>query len=100
MLWTIELDDLRNLPPAQLPCPPTTIITVFQAMPAATSEEIAALASSTVVVHPLVLLSVVDHAARAARGTKRRVVGILLGQNEGKKINIANSFAGKSCMTV
>jgi 26S proteasome regulatory subunit N8 len=64
-------------------------------MPAATSEEIAALSSSTVVVHPLVLLSVVDHAARAARGTKRRVVGILLGQNDGKKINVANSFAGE-----
>ncbi|KAK9895678.1 26S proteasome regulatory subunit N8 [Cystobasidium minutum MCA 4210] len=62
-------------------------------MPAATSEDIAALTSSTVVVHPLVLLSVVDHAARAARGTKRRVVGILLGQNDGKKINVANSFA-------
>jgi 26S proteasome regulatory subunit N8 len=64
-------------------------------MPAATSEDIAALASSTVVVHPLVLLSVVDHAARAARQTKRRVVGILLGQNDGKKINVANSFAGE-----
>lgn len=64
-------------------------------MPAATSEDIAALASSTVVVHPLVLLSVVDHAARAARGTKRRVVGILLGQIDGKKINVANSFAGE-----
>ena len=64
-------------------------------MPAATSEDIAALASSTVVVHPLVLLSVVDHAARAARATKRRVVGILLGQIDGKKINVANSFAGE-----
>lgn len=64
-------------------------------MPAATSEEIVALSSTTVVVHPLVLLSVVDHAARVARGTKRRVVGILLGQNDGKKINVANSFAGQ-----
>ena len=65
-------------------------------MPAATSEEITALSKTTVVVHPLVLLSVVDHAARAARGTKRRVVGILLGQTDGKKINVANSFAGQS----
>ena len=63
-------------------------------MPAATSEDIIALSSTSVVVHPLVLLSVVDHAARAARGTKRRVVGILLGQNDGKRINVANSFAG------
>lgn len=64
-------------------------------MPAATSEEITALSKTTVAVHPLVLLSVVDHAARVARGTKRRVVGILLGQNDGKRINVANSFAGE-----
>jgi len=71
------------------------LLTFFNppAMPAATSEEIVALSSTSVTVHPLVLLSVVDHAARAARGTKRRVVGILLGQNDGKKINVANSFA-------
>lgn len=56
----------------------------------------------TVAVHPLVLLSVVDHANRVARGTKRRVVGILLGQNNtspglttssNQVINVANSFA-------
>ncbi|KAL7006544.1 proteasome regulatory particle subunit [Cystobasidiomycetes sp. EMM_F5] len=62
-------------------------------MPAATSEDVVALSNTTVVVHPLVLLSVVDHAARVGRDTKRRVVGILLGQNDGKKINVANSYA-------
>lgn len=32
------------------------------------------------VIHPIVLLSVVDHYNRVARGTKRRVVGTLLGK--------------------
>lgn len=32
-----------------------------------------------VVLHPLVLLSVVDHYNRTARDTKKRVVGLLLG---------------------
>jgi hypothetical protein len=31
------------------------------------------------VVHPLVLLAVVDHYARVAEGTTRRVMGVLLG---------------------
>jgi JAB1/Mov34/MPN/PAD-1 ubiquitin protease len=36
-----------------------------------------------VVVHPLVLLSVADHYHRVARGTRKRVIGILLGQTSG-----------------
>ncbi|KAJ1561649.1 proteasome regulatory particle subunit [Nowakowskiella sp. JEL0078] len=43
-----------------------------------------------VVIHPLVLLSVVDHYNRVARNTKKRVVGILLGQWQGGKVNVAN----------
>ncbi|KAG8903442.1 proteasome regulatory particle subunit [Tulasnella sp. 403] len=59
-----------------------------------TSSEIVALATTNVVVHPLVLLSVADHHARsAARSTNKRVVGILLGQDNGKSVNVANSFA-------
>ncbi|KAJ3043766.1 proteasome regulatory particle subunit [Rhizophlyctis rosea] len=46
-----------------------------------------------VVIHPLVLLSVVDHFNRVARGTKKRVVGVLLGQNVNGKVNVANSYA-------
>ena len=46
--------------------------------------------------HPLVLLSVTDHHARSvARGSSKRVVGVLLGQDNGPKgrsINVANSF--------
>lgn len=35
---------------------------------------------NVVVVHPLVLLSVVDHYTRVARDTNKRVVGVLLGE--------------------
>jgi 26S proteasome regulatory subunit N8 len=51
--------------------------------------------STTVIVHPLVLLSVVDHYNRVAKSTRKRVLGVLLGQNNGKTVNVANSFAGK-----
>lgn len=48
-----------------------------------------------VVVHPLVLLSVVDHFNRMGKiGNHKRVVGILLGAIKGKGIlDISNSFA-------
>ncbi|RWS24730.1 26S proteasome non-ATPase regulatory subunit 7-like protein [Leptotrombidium deliense] len=48
-----------------------------------------------VVVHPLVLLSVVDHFNRMGKiGNQRRVVGILLGGFKGKGcLDISNSFA-------
>ncbi|KAL1918958.1 uncharacterized protein VTP21DRAFT_2339 [Calcarisporiella thermophila] len=52
-----------------------------------------AIQATTVIVHPLVLLSVVDHYNRVARNTKKRVVGVLLGQAKGKTVNVANSFA-------
>jgi len=59
----------------------------------APTEQLAALAATTVIVHPLVLLSVSDHHARtSARTSHKRVVGVLLGQNNGKTINVANSF--------
>ncbi|ODQ53275.1 26S proteasome regulatory subunit rpn-8 [Saitoella complicata NRRL Y-17804] len=62
-------------------------------MPAATSTETIALSEKRVVVHPLVLLSAVDHYNRSAKGTKKRVVGVLLGQNNESVVNVANSFA-------
>ncbi|KAJ3294133.1 proteasome regulatory particle subunit [Borealophlyctis nickersoniae] len=52
-----------------------------------------AVTPDNVVIHPLVLLSVVDHYNRVARNTKKRVVGVLLGQNTGNKVNVANSYA-------
>jgi 26S proteasome regulatory subunit N8 len=51
------------------------------------------LPSSSVTVAPLVLLSVVDHYNRTAKDTKKRVVGVLLGDNNGTHIRVANSFA-------
>ncbi|KAG0222328.1 proteasome regulatory particle subunit [Actinomortierella wolfii] len=52
-----------------------------------------AIQNTTVTVHPLVLLSVVDHYNRVAKNTKKRAVGVLLGQATGNKVNVANSFA-------
>jgi 26S proteasome regulatory subunit N8 len=48
----------------------------------------------TVVVHPLVLLSVVDHYNRVAlQVTSKRVVGILLGETYKGRVDVSNSFA-------
>lgn len=46
-----------------------------------------------VVLHPLVLLSVVDHYNRVAKDTKKRVVGVLLGELYKGQIDVTNSFA-------
>jgi 26S proteasome regulatory subunit N8 len=47
-----------------------------------------------VTIHPLVLLSAADHYHRVARGTRKRVVGVLLGQiNKGGRVDATNSFA-------
>jgi len=50
---------------------------------------------SKVIVHPLVLLSVVDHFTRVSKtGSSKRVVGILLGSwKENKVLDVSNSFA-------
>jgi 26S proteasome regulatory subunit N8 len=46
-----------------------------------------------VVVHPLVLLSVVDHYHRVAHDTSKRVVGVLLGETYKGRVDVSNSFA-------
>jgi 26S proteasome regulatory subunit N8 len=48
-----------------------------------------------VVVHPLVLLSVVDHYTRSQKtgNVRRRVVGVLLGTWRGRDLDVTNSFA-------
>ncbi|KAF9524944.1 maintenance of mitochondrial structure and function-domain-containing protein [Crepidotus variabilis] len=62
-------------------------------MVATPTEQLTALAGTTVIVHPLVLLSVTDHHARSvSRSSQKRVIGVLLGQDNGKTINVANSF--------
>lgn len=50
-------------------------------------------ASVSVVVHPLVLLSVVDHYNRVAKDTRKRVVGVLLGNASRGTVDCTNSFA-------
>jgi 26S proteasome regulatory subunit N8 len=46
-----------------------------------------------VILHPLVLLSAADHYHRVARGTRKRVVGVLLGQVTKGSVDVTNSFA-------
>lgn len=47
-----------------------------------------------VIVHPLVLLSTVDHYNRVAKDTRKRVVGVLLGESYRGRVDVTNSFAG------
>ncbi|KAJ1459199.1 maintenance of mitochondrial structure and function-domain-containing protein [Pelagophyceae sp. CCMP2097] len=47
----------------------------------------------SVVVHPLVLLSTVDHYTRVAKDTRKRVVGVLLGTAGRGTVDVTNSFA-------
>ena len=66
-------------------------------MPATTAETLA-FVSRQVSVAPLVLLSAADHYGRVAT-KNRRVVGVLLGQNEGKGVvRVSNSFASESIL--
>lgn len=52
------------------------------------------MAPDKVVLHPLVLLSVVDHYNRVAKDTRKRVVGVLLGEVHKGTVDVTNSFAG------
>ncbi|KTW29580.1 proteasome regulatory particle lid subunit RPN8 [Pneumocystis jirovecii RU7] len=61
-------------------------------MPAKTPSETLSWMTTQVIIHPLVLLSVVDAFNRVALNTSKRVVGVLLGQKNGKIVNVANSF--------
>lgn len=54
----------------------------------------------SVVVHPLVLLSVVDHYNRVAKDTRKRVVGVILGESHKGTLEATNSFAGEAAETV
>merc|ERR1712002_612120 len=60
----------------------------------AAAKKVPELAVENVVVHPLVLLSVVDHFNRIGKvGNQKRVVGVLLGPWQKKVLDISNSFA-------
>ena len=50
----------------------------------------------SVVVHPIVLLSVVDHFVRVAKDIpNRRVIGVLLGTVSKGVVDVSNSYASK-----
>ncbi|XP_078441802.1 26S proteasome non-ATPase regulatory subunit 7 homolog A [Wolffia australiana] len=57
------------------------------------AQQISATPVERVVVHPLVLLSVVDHYNRVARDTRKRVVGVLLGSSSRGTVDVTNSYA-------
>jgi 26S proteasome regulatory subunit N8 len=46
-----------------------------------------------VIVHPIVLLSVVDHYNRQAKSTNRRVIGAVLGEVYNNKVDVTNIYA-------
>ena len=59
-----------------------------------TIHQVVATSTDVVVVHPTVLLSVVDHYNRIAKDTKKRVVGTLLGYyGDNNVLHITNCFA-------
>ena len=60
------------------------------------NEQMAPVPPKKVVLHPLVLLSVVDHYNRVAKDSRKRVVGVLLGEVHKGQVDVSNSFAGKS----
>lgn len=65
--------------------------TIHLAMSAQSTEIV--FLKKTVTVSPLVLLSVADHYDRVARDTKKRAVGVLLGDDSSDTIHVTNSFA-------
>ncbi|KAL6580949.1 26S proteasome non-ATPase regulatory subunit 7 A [Orobanche minor] len=57
------------------------------------TQQISSRPIEKVVVHPLVLLSIVDHYNRVARDTRKRVVGVLLGTSFRGTVDVTNSYA-------
>lgn len=48
---------------------------------------------TSAVVHPVVLLGIVDHYGRACKDTRKRAVGVLLGTVHHGRVDVLNSFA-------
>uniref|UniRef100_M1CJB8 hydroxymethylglutaryl-CoA lyase n=1 Tax=Solanum tuberosum TaxID=4113 RepID=M1CJB8_SOLTU len=57
------------------------------------SQQISSRPIEKVIVHPLVLLSIVDHYNRVARDTRKCVVGVLLGTSFKGTVDVTNSYA-------
>jgi 26S proteasome regulatory subunit N8 len=58
------------------------------------TQQISSRSIEKVVVHPLVLLSIVDNYNRVAKDTRKRVVGVLLGSTFKGTVDVSNSYAG------
>lgn len=58
------------------------------------AQQMSGRAVEKVIVHPLVLLSIVDNYNRVARDTRKRVVGVLLGSSAKGTVDATNSYAG------
>lgn len=58
------------------------------------TQQVSARPVEKVIVHPLVLLSIVDNYNRVAKDTRRRVVGVLLGTAFKGTVDVTNSYAG------
>jgi 26S proteasome regulatory subunit N8 len=57
-------------------------------------DKVEAVYTKSVVVHPTVLLSIVDHYNRVARDTQKRVVGVLLGEyTDNNVLDVTNCYA-------
>ena len=67
----------------------------ISAMDVVTSSNIGDRPVEKVVVHPLVLLSIVDNYNRVAKETRKRVVGVLLGSTFRGRVDVTNSYAGQ-----
>ncbi|KAL8208336.1 hypothetical protein R6Q57_007748 [Mikania cordata] len=66
---------------------------VFKRMDVIKSQQLSARSIEKVVVHPLVLLSIVDNYYRVARDSRKRVVGVLLGSSFKGTVDVTNSYA-------
>lgn len=66
------------------------------------TQQISSRPIDKVIVHPLVLLSIVDNYNRVAHDKRKRVIGVLLGNTSKGIVDITNSYAGNffTCLLV
>ncbi|CAK7324910.1 unnamed protein product [Dovyalis caffra] len=57
------------------------------------TQQVQAKPIEKVIVHPLVLLSIVDNYTRVAKDSRKRVIGVLLGSSFKGTIDVTNSYA-------
>lgn len=72
----------------------------LQSMDVIKTQQISSRPIEKVVVHPLVLLSIVDNYNRVAKDTRKRVVGVLLGSSFKGTVDVTNSYAGTDLISL